>query len=69
MDSSSDHPPFYNPDVTKYPRDVARANRLLDEAGFPRGPGRRRFPLRLIYEGVGEGGARSSSFALPVRSF
>jgi peptide/nickel transport system substrate-binding protein len=57
----SDHPPFYNPSVTKYPRDVARANKLLDDAGFARGAGRMRFPLRLIYEGVGEGGALQSA--------
>jgi len=28
----------YNPNVTKYERDIARANQLLDEAGYKRGP-------------------------------
>jgi peptide/nickel transport system substrate-binding protein len=56
----SDQPPFYNPDVTKYPRDVARANRLLDRAGFMR-RGAVRFPLRISYEGVAEGGALQSA--------
>src|SRR5262249_43223789 len=56
----SDNPPFYNPDVPKYPRDVARANALLDQAGFPR-QGRTRFALRLSYEGKGEGGALQSA--------
>jgi peptide/nickel transport system substrate-binding protein len=56
----SDNPPFYNPDVPKYRRDVARANRLLDQAGFPR-QGRTRFPLRLSYEGKAEGGALQSA--------
>jgi len=56
----SDNPPFYNPDVPKYPRDLARANRLLDQAGFPR-RGAVRFPLRLSYEGKAEGGALQSA--------
>jgi peptide/nickel transport system substrate-binding protein len=57
----SDNPPFHNADVPKYPRDVARANRLLDQAGLPRRGGGARFPLRLSYEGVGEGGALQSA--------
>ena len=56
----SDKPPFYNPDVPKYPRDVARANRLLDQAGFVRRGGAR-FALRLSYEGVAEGGSLQSA--------
>jgi peptide/nickel transport system substrate-binding protein len=56
----SDNPPFYNPDVPKYPRDLTRANRLLDQAGFPR-RGAVRFPLRLSYEGKAEGGALQSA--------
>ncbi len=36
------------------------ANRLLDQAGFPRRGGTR-FPLRIVYEGVGEGGALQSA--------
>jgi peptide/nickel transport system substrate-binding protein len=57
----SDHPPFYNPDVPKYPRDVARANRLLDQVGFPRVSGRTRFALRIIYEAMAEGGSLQSA--------
>jgi peptide/nickel transport system substrate-binding protein len=57
----SDNPPFYDADVAKYPHDVARANALLDQAGFGRGAGRMRFPLRLVYEGAGEGGALQSA--------
>ena len=56
----SDHPPFYNPDVPKYPRNVALANRLLDKAGAPR-RGASRFAVRLSYEGAGEGGALQSA--------
>jgi peptide/nickel transport system substrate-binding protein len=56
----SDNPPFHNPDVPKYPRDVARANRLLDQAGFAR-RGSVRFPLRLSYEGAAEGGSLQSA--------
>jgi peptide/nickel transport system substrate-binding protein len=57
----SDNPPFYNPDVPKYPRDVALANRLLDQAGVPRRAGGVRLALRLSYEGAGEGGALQSA--------
>jgi peptide/nickel transport system substrate-binding protein len=56
----SDHAAFYNPDVKKYPRDVARANRLLDQAGLAR-RGNARFTLRLSYEGKAEGGALQSA--------
>jgi peptide/nickel transport system substrate-binding protein len=35
----------YNPNVTKYPRDLARANQLLDQAGFGRGAGGTRFTV------------------------
>lgn len=38
----------YNPDVPQYPFDPARAERLLDAAGFPRAaPGGKRFTLTL----------------------
>ncbi|MCG6122554.1 MAG: ABC transporter substrate-binding protein [Microvirga sp.] len=57
----SDNPLFYNPDVEKYPRDVARANALLDEAGFARGADGQRFTLRLAFQANGEGGALQSA--------
>ncbi|MDQ0512142.1 ABC transporter substrate-binding protein [Ancylobacter amanitiformis] len=39
---------FYTPDVETYPFDVARANALLDEAGYTRGADGVRFTLRLL---------------------
>lgn len=45
---SANAPAFYTPDVTRYPFDVAKANALLDEAGFARGAGGTRFGLRLL---------------------
>jgi peptide/nickel transport system substrate-binding protein len=48
----------YNPNVTKYPRDVARANQLLEQAGFPRMEGGTRvrvaFPHATQYARYGE---------------
>lgn len=38
----------YNPRVTKYERDLARANRLLDEAGYKRGADGARFHLKTL---------------------
>ncbi len=38
---------FYTDDVETYPFDLAAANRLLDEAGFPRGSGGNRFDLTI----------------------
>ena len=39
---------FYTADVPTYPFDVARANELLDEAGYARGEGGTRFALKLL---------------------
>ena len=39
---------FYTPDVPAYPFDLARANALLDEAGYPRGANGTRFTLKLL---------------------
>lgn len=39
----------FNANVPKYPRDVAQANRLLDQAGHPRGADGTRFRLRLSW--------------------
>ncbi|MCX8996014.1 ABC transporter substrate-binding protein [Rhizobiaceae bacterium BDR2-2] len=41
-------PEFYTADVPTYDFDVARANALLDEAGYPRGANGRRFSLKLL---------------------
>jgi peptide/nickel transport system substrate-binding protein len=43
-----DAPEFYTPDVTAYAFDVAKANALLDEAGYPKGPDGNRFSLKLL---------------------
>lgn len=39
---------FYTADVPAYPFDVARANALLDEAGYARGADGSRFSIRLL---------------------
>jgi peptide/nickel transport system substrate-binding protein len=41
-------PQFYTADVPAYPFDVAKANALLDEAGYPRGENGTRFALKLL---------------------
>ncbi len=55
----SDHQPFYNPDVAKYPRNALRSRKtkMLDEAGVPRKAGGTRFSVRLSFQSSGEGGA------------
>lgn len=40
-------PEFYDPDVQTYDFDVAKANALLDEAGYPRSENGTRFSLKL----------------------
>lgn len=44
------HPvsPFYNPDVTKYEYDIDKANKLLDEAGYPKDASGTRFSLTFV---------------------
>ena len=39
---------FYTPDVPRYPFDVAKANSLLDEAGYTRDGSGTRFTLKLL---------------------
>ncbi|MFB7144489.1 ABC transporter substrate-binding protein [Agrobacterium deltaense] len=41
-------PEFYTDDVETYDFDVAKANALLDEAGYARGPNGTRFSLKLL---------------------
>jgi peptide/nickel transport system substrate-binding protein len=41
-------PEFYTPDIETYDFDVAKANALLDEAGYPKGADGTRFSLRLL---------------------
>ncbi len=41
-------PEFYTADVAAYNFDVAKANALLDEAGYPRGADGTRFELKLL---------------------
>ncbi|CDX23805.1 Extracellular solute-binding protein family 5 [Mesorhizobium sp. ORS 3324] len=41
-------PQFYTPDVPTYPFDVAKANDLLDEAGYKRADDGKRFSLKLL---------------------
>lgn len=45
----------YTPDVPQYPRNVDRANQLLDEAGFKRGADGMRFTLTLVSDAAGVG--------------
>jgi peptide/nickel transport system substrate-binding protein len=39
---------FYTADTRQYPFDLAKANALLDEAGYPRGADGTRFSLKLL---------------------
>jgi len=41
--------PLYNKNLKDYALDPARANQLLDEAGFPRGADGKRFNLRYLF--------------------
>jgi len=41
-------PQFYTADVKLYDFDIDKANALLDEAGYPRGPDGNRFSLKLL---------------------
>jgi peptide/nickel transport system substrate-binding protein len=40
----------YNPEMPRYERDLAQANKLLDEAGYRRGASGMRFALSLMYD-------------------
>ncbi|MGL4286434.1 MAG: ABC transporter substrate-binding protein [Phreatobacter sp.] len=53
---------FYNPGVRTYPFDIRRAERLLDEAGFPRQGNRPRFSLFHDYQPFGDGFKRTGEY-------
>ncbi len=55
-------PHFHTDDVPAYPYDPARANELLDAAGFARGADGMRFALRLIWPAVGDTYDRAGQF-------
>lgn len=42
--------PFYSPDVEKYSVDLAKANKMLDEAGYPKKDNGIRFTMALDYQ-------------------
>ncbi len=52
---------WYNGNVTRYSFEPAKANALLDAAGFPRGANGTRFALRISYDRTGESGALQSA--------
>lgn len=55
-------PHFYTADVPTYEYDPARANELLDQAGFARGTDETRFGLRLIAPAIGDTYERMGQF-------
>jgi peptide/nickel transport system substrate-binding protein len=67
---SSLHQPWYNPQVAnRYSYDSKKAEALLDQAGFKRGAGGKRFSLRIAYAGSGEGGALQSTAEIMREEF
>jgi peptide/nickel transport system substrate-binding protein len=58
---------FHNPNVKKYEYNPAKANKMLDEAGYPRGANGIRFGLRLVHEaGIGWGIVPTSQTIKPM---
>ena len=55
-------PKFYTDQVPAYPHDTAKAEQLLDAAGFPRGADGTRFKLRLIAPAIGDTYDRAGQF-------
>ncbi len=53
---------FYTPDVPALPFDVPAANRLLDEAGMPRGAGGVRFHMTIDWAPYGETVQRTADY-------
>lgn len=46
--------PFWNPDILEYEFNITEANRLLDQAGYPRGTGGIRFTVGYLTWGLEE---------------
>ncbi|GAB5096868.1 ABC transporter substrate-binding protein [Caballeronia sp. LP006] len=53
---------FFEPDVPQYPYDIAKANSLLDTAGYKAGPNGTRFKLTIDYLPYGDEFLRSAEF-------
>jgi peptide/nickel transport system substrate-binding protein len=53
---------YHSPDPSPYPFDVAKAEKLLDEAGYPRGPDRTRFHMIFDVSPSIEEGRRLGDF-------
>lgn len=53
---------FHDPSPSPYPFDLARAQALLDEAGYPRGQGGVRFRVPLDFNPAAEDGPRLAEF-------
>jgi peptide/nickel transport system substrate-binding protein len=62
---SSFHEPWFNPAVAnRYPHDPKKAEALLDQAGYKRGPDGKRFSLRITYARTDQGGALQAAAEL-----
>ncbi|MBS7699871.1 MULTISPECIES: ABC transporter substrate-binding protein [unclassified Chelatococcus] len=55
-------PHFYSADVPSYPYDIAKAEALLDEAGYPKGADGTRFKLTLVWPNIGDTYGRAGQF-------
>ncbi|SSW67865.1 ABC transporter substrate-binding protein [Achromobacter agilis] len=53
---------YNDPAPSPYPYDLKRANALLDEAGYPKGPDGVRFRVPLDYNPIGADGARLADY-------
>ena len=53
---------FHNDAITPYSYDLALAGRLLDDAGYKRGPDGKRFALRLTFNPYNDGNRRSAEY-------
>jgi peptide/nickel transport system substrate-binding protein len=52
---------YFNPEIERYEPNPAKANALLDAAGFAKGANGMRFSLRIMYEAAGAGGATQAA--------